>query len=100
VLDALEADEYWTACREIQEAEKVDVFHFADALAKFGLCDLAFIDQQAKRRLELLDYLDRFSPAAKGVPSPRGEGRREGKGSVAGSRGTILNRRTDWKPGR
>jgi len=22
---------YWTVCREIQEAEKVDVFHFADA---------------------------------------------------------------------
>jgi len=27
----MELDEYWTVCREIQEAEKVDVFHFADA---------------------------------------------------------------------
>lgn len=61
VLDALELDEYWTVCREIQEAEKVDVFHFADALEKFGLCDLAFIAQQAKRRLEFLDYLDRLA---------------------------------------
>jgi hypothetical protein len=61
VLDALELDEYWTVCREIQEAEKVDVFHFADALEKFGLCDLAFIAQQAKRRMEFLDYLDRLA---------------------------------------
>ncbi|MBK7999438.1 MAG: ATP-binding protein [Verrucomicrobia bacterium] len=61
VLDAMELDEYWTVCREIQEAEKVDVFHFADALEKFGLCDLAFIAQQAKRRIEFLDYLDRLA---------------------------------------
>ena len=61
VLDAMELDEYWTVCREIQEAEKVDVFHFADALEKFGLCDLAFIAQQAKRRMEFLDYLDRLA---------------------------------------
>lgn len=61
VLDALELDEYYTVCREIQEAEKADVFQFADALEKFGLCDLAFIAQQAKRRLEFLDYLDRLA---------------------------------------
>ena len=47
--------------REIQEAERVDVFSFADALEKFGLCDLAFIAQQAKRRLEFLDYLSRLA---------------------------------------
>jgi len=57
----MELDEYWTVCREIQDAEKVDVFHFADALEKFGLCDLAFIAQQATRRLEFLDYLDRLA---------------------------------------
>jgi len=61
VLDALELDEYWTVCREIQEAEKVDMFHFTDALEKFGLCDLAFIAQQAKRRRDFLDYLDRLA---------------------------------------
>lgn len=61
VLDAMEMDEYWTVCREINEAEKVDVFHFADALDKFGLCDLAFIGQQAKRRSDYLDYLSRLA---------------------------------------
>ena len=61
MLDALELDEYWTVCREIQEAEEVNVFHFADALEKFGLCDLAVIAQQAKRRMEFLDYLDRLA---------------------------------------
>lgn len=61
VLDAMELDEYWTVCREINEAEKVDVLHFANALDKFGLCDLAFIGQQAKRRLNYLDYLERLA---------------------------------------
>ena len=61
VLDALEMDEYWTVCREIEDAEKVDVFHFAQALEKFGLTDLAFIAQQTKRRTEFLDDLDRLA---------------------------------------
>ena len=61
VLDALDIDEYWTVCQHVQEAEKVDVFHFADALEEFGLCDLAFIGTQAKRRLEFLDSLDRLA---------------------------------------
>jgi hypothetical protein len=61
VLDALEMDEYWTVCREIEDAEKVDVFHFAQALDKFGLTDLAFIAQQTKRRTEFLDNLDRLA---------------------------------------
>jgi hypothetical protein len=61
VLDAMEMDEYWTVCREINEAEKVDVLHFADALDKFGLCDLAFVGQQAKRRLDYLDFLARLA---------------------------------------
>ena len=61
VLDALEKDEYWTVCREIEEAEIVDVMHFADALDRFGLCDLAFMGQQAKRRIQYLDYLERLA---------------------------------------
>lgn len=61
VLDAMEMDEYWIVCREINEAEKVDVFHFAEALDKFGLCDLAFMGQQAKRRIDYLDYLERLA---------------------------------------
>lgn len=60
VLDALEMDEYWTVCQSVHEAEKVDVFHFANALEEFGLCDLAFMGTQAKRRLEFLDSLDRL----------------------------------------
>jgi hypothetical protein len=58
VLDALEMDEYWTVCREIEEAEKSDVFIFANALDKFGLSDLAFIAHQADRRRAFLDGLD------------------------------------------
>lgn len=61
VMDALEMDEYWTVCREIEDAEKVDVFHVAQALDKFGLTDLAFIAQQTKRRTEFLDHLDRLA---------------------------------------
>jgi len=61
VMDALEMDEYWTVCREIEDAEKVDVFHVARALDKFGLTDLAFIAQQTKRRTEFLDHLDKLA---------------------------------------
>lgn len=56
-LDALEMDEYWTVCREVEAAEKADVFIFAKALDKFGLTDLAFIGQQAERRRTYLDSL-------------------------------------------
>jgi len=65
VMDALEMDEYWIVCREIEDAEKVDVFHFAQALDKFGLTDLAFIAQQTKRRTEFLDYLDKLATDSK-----------------------------------
>jgi hypothetical protein len=61
VLDALEMDEYWTVCQHVHEAEKVDVFHFVNALEEFGLCDLAFMGTQAKRRLQFLDSLDRLA---------------------------------------
>ena len=64
-MDALEMDEYWTVCREIEDAEKVDVFHFAQALDKFGLTDLAFIAQQTKRRTEFLDHLDKLAADSK-----------------------------------
>jgi hypothetical protein len=61
VLDAMEMDEYWTVCREVEAAEKVDVFIFAQALDKFGLADLAFIGQQAERRRLFLDNLDKLA---------------------------------------
>jgi hypothetical protein len=64
VLDALEMDEYWRVCREIEDAEKSDVFLFAQALDKFGLTDLAFIGQQAERRRTYLDKLDKLASDA------------------------------------
>ena len=63
VLDALEKDEYWIVCQHVQEAEKVDVIQFANALEEFGLCDLALMGTQAKRRLEFLDNLERLANA-------------------------------------
>lgn len=61
VLDALEKDEYWTVCQHVGEAERKDVFQFAEALSEFGLCDLALMGTQAKRRLEFLDGLERLA---------------------------------------
>jgi len=61
ILDALEMDEYWTVCREVEDAEKSDVFIFAQALDKFGLADLAFIAQQANHRRTYLEHLDKLS---------------------------------------
>ena len=65
VLDALEMDEYWAVCREIEDAEKTDVFIFAQALDKFGLADLGFIAEQASRRRAFLDNLDSLACEAK-----------------------------------
>jgi hypothetical protein len=64
VLDALETDEYWTVCKEVEAAEKADVFIFAQALDKFGLADLACIAQQAERRRTYLDNLDKLATDA------------------------------------
>jgi hypothetical protein len=64
VLDALETDEYWTVCKEVEAAEKADVLIFAQALDKFGLADLAFIGQQAERRRTYLDNLDKLATDA------------------------------------
>ncbi len=64
VLDALETDEYWTVCKEVEAAAKSDVFIFAQALDKFGLADLAFISQQAEWRRTYLDSLDKFATDA------------------------------------
>jgi hypothetical protein len=58
VLEAFEKDEYWTVCQRIQEAKQSDVALLADALQEFGLVDIAYITQQARRRLQFLDELD------------------------------------------
>lgn len=61
VIDALEMDEYWTVCHNIEDSDKSDVFSFAKALHDFGLADLAFIGTQAKRRLTFLHGLAEMS---------------------------------------
>lgn len=58
MLDAMEKDEYWLVCDHIHSARFGDVELLASALEQFGLVDLAVIVQQARRRLEFLDYLD------------------------------------------
>lgn len=61
MLDAMEKDEYWQVCQSLQHCDFADVAALASALECFGLVDLAVMAQQAKRRLELLDYLDRLA---------------------------------------
>lgn len=58
VLEAFEKDEYWTVCQKIQEAKHSDVVVLAEALKEFGLVDMAYMIQQASRRLQFLDDLD------------------------------------------
>ena len=58
VLEAFEKDEYWTVCQKIQEARQSDVALLAAALQEFGLVDIAYITQQARRRLQFLDELN------------------------------------------
>lgn len=58
VLEAFEKDEYWTVCQKIEDAHRTDVITLADALQEFGLVDLAYMGQQARRRLQFLDEVD------------------------------------------
>lgn len=58
VFDAFEKDEYFFVCQEIEEASHADIAKLAEALNDFGLMDMAILGQQARRRLQYLDYLD------------------------------------------
>lgn len=58
VIDALERDEYWQVLEHIDKARHGDVEKFAEALADFGLVEIAVMAQQAVQRLRFLDYLD------------------------------------------
>lgn len=58
VLDALEKDEYWQVLQHIHESRDADIETLADALAEFGLVDMAQMANQALSRLQLLDHLD------------------------------------------
>jgi hypothetical protein len=58
VLDAFDRDDYFVACRKLDEAKHADIATFAEALESFGLLDMAVMIQQAVRRVQFLDALD------------------------------------------
>ena len=57
LLDALEMSDYRSVLDFIHEAEHTDIAKLAEALAEFGIAELAIVGEQAKSRLE---FLDRF----------------------------------------
>jgi hypothetical protein len=61
VLDSLEKDEYWEVLRAVHKAEQGDIQTLADALTAFGLLEIVMIGKQAKRRLEILDSLEKLT---------------------------------------
>jgi Histidine kinase-, DNA gyrase B-, and HSP90-like ATPase len=61
VLEAFEKDEYWTVCQKIQDARHSDIVMLAGALQEFGLVDLAYMGEQARRRLLFLDEVDELA---------------------------------------
>lgn len=58
VLEAFEKDEYWSVCQKIEDAHHADIVTLADALKEFGVADLAYMGEQARRRLRFLDEID------------------------------------------
>lgn len=58
VLDALERDEYWQVLEHIDKARHGDVERLAEALAEFGLVEIAVMAQHATNRLHFLDSLE------------------------------------------
>lgn len=61
VLDTIEKDEYWTVFQTLKNTSSADETGLSGALQEFGSCDLAFSTQQAERRLEFLDALERLA---------------------------------------
>jgi hypothetical protein len=68
VLDTFEKDEYWAVCRRLEATSADDEANLSGALQEFGSCDLAFSSQQAQRRLEFLDSLERLARNKKTSP--------------------------------
>lgn len=58
LLEAIENADYGTVLRHLAEAERSDVVAVAEALADFGLADLAHLVEQAKARHAFLDKLE------------------------------------------
>jgi hypothetical protein len=59
-LEAFENDDYWIVVQKIDEATRADVSKLAEVLGELGIVDVAIVAQQARRRLALLDELDRL----------------------------------------
>lgn len=60
-LEAMEQDEYWTVCEALRKATGKDAETLAQALAAFGLADMAFMMTQIQRRTAFLDHLEELA---------------------------------------
>jgi len=60
-LDAIELDGYWAVLNKINDASRGAVVDFADALAEFGLLELANLGLQARNRDLFLTHLQHLS---------------------------------------
>jgi hypothetical protein len=57
MLTALEQDDYWAVTKALIDAKPGDVAAVADALASFGIVDLAMVARSTKARLASLDAM-------------------------------------------
>jgi hypothetical protein len=60
LLDAIEFSDYRVVLEHINKAKDSDVKIFAEALDEFGLLEMVRMREQARNRLEFLDYLERL----------------------------------------
>ena len=58
LLEAIERSDYGMVVQHLAEASRKDIATLADALAEFGLTDMAYLVEQAKARQEFLDQLE------------------------------------------
>jgi len=60
-LDAIELDGYWAVLNKINDASRGTVVDFADALAEFGLLELANLGMQSRNRDMFLTHLQHLA---------------------------------------
>lgn len=58
LLEAIERSDYGMVVQHLADASRKDIATLADALAEFGLTDMAYLVEQAKARREFLDQLE------------------------------------------
>lgn len=58
VLDAIERDEYWQICDQIEDAKHGTIMNLAEALNSFGLVTMTALAYQAHSRKTVLSALD------------------------------------------